>query len=71
MGTFKGKYENFIEQSRELRETKEAMAKLEEELKSLKLQLETEQKEKEDLKSTMMPAADRAVKMGRAIGPAQ
>jgi hypothetical protein len=45
MGTFKGKYENFIEQSRELRETKEAMAKLEEELKSLKLQLETEQKE--------------------------
>jgi predicted RNase H-like nuclease (RuvC/YqgF family) len=55
---YKGKYEVFVEQSRELRETKEAMAKLEEEVKSLKLQLVTEHKEKEDLKSAMNPAAD-------------
>jgi hypothetical protein len=34
------------------------MAKLEEEVKSLKLQLVTEHKEKEDLKSAMNPAAD-------------
>jgi hypothetical protein len=54
----KGKQENFVEQSRELRETKEAMVKLEEELKSLKLQLEVEQKEKDNLKSAMVPAVD-------------
>jgi hypothetical protein len=34
------------------------MAKLEEEVKGLKLQLVAEQKEKEDLKSAMAPAAD-------------
>jgi hypothetical protein len=55
---YKGKYEVFVEQSRELRETKEAMAKLEEEVKGLKLQLEVEQKEKEDLKSAMKPTAE-------------
>jgi hypothetical protein len=55
---YKGKYEVFVEQSRELRETKEAMAKLEEEVKGLKLQLAAEQKEKENLKSAMNPAAD-------------
>jgi hypothetical protein len=54
----KGKQDNFVEQSRELRETKEAMVKLEEELKSLKLQLEVEQKEKDNLKSAMVPAVD-------------
>jgi capsule polysaccharide export protein KpsE/RkpR len=55
---YKGKYEVFVEQSRELRETKEAMAKLEEEVKGLKLQLAAEQKEKENLKSVVNPTAD-------------
>ncbi|KAK2441118.1 hypothetical protein QL285_012450 [Trifolium repens] len=55
---YKGKYEVFVEQSRELRETKEAMVKLEGEVKALKLQVEAEQKEKEDLISAMKPTAD-------------
>jgi chromosome segregation ATPase len=55
---YKGKYEVFVEQAKELRETREELARLQEEVKSLKLQVAAEQKEKEELKCGILPSAD-------------